>query len=358
MKKLLIVDDETSFLLSLQDGLQKYRDRFEVLTAEDGHTAIETLRDEPVDLLVTDLKLPGMNGFEILAWVSRHQPQLPVIVMSAFGTPEIEARLARMDTLQFLDKPLDLQVLEESIFAGLQPRDKSFIRGITLATFLQLMKAEKKTCTLKVTSEGQSAALYIRGGELIDAAYDDLSGLPAVLEIVSWNDAEIEMDGICRRQEDVIQMPMEQLLIEAFKRKDEAAEAAVQQEASRKARPHPAEPADPQIRALCQALNREAAVLEFALFNQDDQLECHNPGPCSLKDLHPEIFTSLLDPLPAEVNFGSFQSLLVQTSSRQRFLIFTVARRRVCARIKPGVKSAQLIRELTATLSAPVGSPP
>ena len=118
VKKVLIVDDEVSFLLSLKDGLSAHRETFEVLTAENGKQAVEILNNNPIDLLVTDLKLPEMDGFELLAWSSRHQPQLPVIVMSAFGTPDIEARLAGMDTLAFLDKPLDLETLEKGILKG------------------------------------------------------------------------------------------------------------------------------------------------------------------------------------------------------------------------------------------------
>jgi CheY-like chemotaxis protein len=224
MKKVLIVDDEASFLLSLKDVLKVHRDKFEIITAENGSVAVELLRDIRFDLLVTDLRMPEMNGFELLAWVSRHMPQLPVIAMSAFGTPEIEARLRKMDTIQFIEKPVDLPVLEKAIFNGLKAGGKSFIRGITLATFLQLINVEKKNCTLKIASSPSPAYLFVADGELIDAEYANMKGLEAALEVVSWCDAEIEMDGICRRQNDVVNMPLSHLLIEAFRIKDEAAE--------------------------------------------------------------------------------------------------------------------------------------
>ncbi len=224
MKNVLIIDDEKSFLLSLKDGLSKHKNTFQLFTAGNGCEAVDVLSSIAIDLLVTDLQMPEMNGFEVLAWVRRHQPQLPVIVMSAFGTSEIESRLAKTDTLQFLDKPLDLDMLEEAIFNGLNAEEKSFIHGITLATFLQLMKAERKTCTLKVTTSGRSAYLYFRRGELINAELDGLEGMPAALEVVAWDDAEIEMDAICPRQDDVINLPMEHVLMEAFRLKDEAVE--------------------------------------------------------------------------------------------------------------------------------------
>lgn len=232
MKKVLIVDDEASFLLSLKDVLKAHRDKFEILTAENGSVAVDLLRDNRFDLLVTDLRMPEMNGFELLAWVSRHQPQLPVIAMSAFGTPDIEARLRKMDTIQFIEKPVDLPVLEKAIFNGLKAGGKSFIRGITLATFLQLINVEKKNCTLKIAAPQGAAYLFVANGELIDAEYENMKGLAAALEIVSWSDAEIEMDGICRRQDDVVNMPLSHLLIEAFRIKDEAAEKLKREEAT------------------------------------------------------------------------------------------------------------------------------
>ena len=131
MKRVLIVDDEKSFLLSLKDGLSVHSDKFQVVTAENGREAVSVLQAMPVDLLVTDLKLPEMDGFELLAWVSREQKNLPVIVMTAFGTAAIEARLAKIGTLQYLEKPLDLNMLQESILNGLNTDEISYIHGIT-----------------------------------------------------------------------------------------------------------------------------------------------------------------------------------------------------------------------------------
>ena len=362
MKKILIVDDEKSFLLSLKDGLSVHSDKFQVLTAENGREAVDVLRSLPVDLLVTDLKLPEMNGFELLAWTSRHQPQLPVIVMSAFGTPEIEARLAKMDTLQFLDKPLDIHMLEEGIFNGLNAGGKSFIRGITLATFLQLMNVEKKNCTLKVSVSEQFAYLYIFRGELIDAEFGDLMGLDAALEVVGWNDAEIEMDGICRRQDDVINLSMAHLLIEAFKRKDEAAELvksglvgmeerlkgvsdSMSSPASGVRKPVE-NPADVARKRLVEVLSSLAPVQEYAIFGENSVLESMNSGRCSLEGVDPAVFEYLLDSLEGDLNFGPYRFVTFNSVSRNRYLLFRSRSFRVLAKLKAGTQSQQIVKEV------------
>ncbi|MDX2494677.1 MAG: response regulator [Desulfuromusa sp.] len=362
MKKILIVDDEKSFLLSLKDGLSVHSDKFQILTAENGREAIDVLRSLSIDLLVTDLKLPEMNGFELLAWTSRHQPQLPVIVMSAFGTPEIEARLAKMDTLQFLEKPLDLEMLEEGIFNGLNAGGKSFIRGITLATFLQLMKVEQKNCTLKVSVSAKSAYLYIHRGELIDAEYGALEGIEAALEIVGWDDAEIEMDGVCRRQNNVINMPMEHLLIDAFKRKDEAEElgkAALSTLPERlEALPEPQPPSPPseevksvipvdaEQQKIAEILTKLASVQEYAIFDKKSSLRGKNPGTCSLEDVDPVVFDNLLNSLGASLGFGGYNYIDFNSINRSRYLLFQGQQYYILAKLKPGSRAEQIVEKI------------
>ena len=363
MKKILIVDDEKSFLLSLRDGLSVHKDKFQIVTAENGREAVDVLRTMPIDLLVTDLKLPVMNGFELLAWTSRHQPQLPVIVMSAFGTPEIEARLAKMDTLQFLDKPLDIEMLEEGIFNGLNAGGKSFIRGITLATFLQLMKVEKKNCTLRVSNTQQSAFLYVYRGELIDAELGDISGLDAALEIVGWSDAEIEMDGICRRQEDVIQLPMEHLLIEAFKRKDEAAElgksdsedgetlvSGFLDQFSAVEAPAP-KPENVVCRSLGKVLSRLSSVQEYLVFDGEKKLVGQSSEECSLMGIDPVVFEPLLDNLAEDLHFGPYRFVTFNGANRYRYLLFESLEHSVLAKIKPGGQPKQVIAEVEGSIN-------
>jgi len=368
MKRVLIVDDEQSFLLSLRDGLKASRKNFQVLTAENGREAVAVLKTVPIDLLVTDLKMPVMDGFELLAWVSRQQPQLPVIVMTAFGTAEIETRLSKMSALQYLEKPLDLNMLRDAIYTGLQEEEKSYIRGITLATFLQLMAAEQKNCTLKVSSGGQSGHLFLRRGELLDAQYGELKGEAAALEIIAWENAEIEMDGVCRRQRQSIKRPMEHLLMEAFRLKDER---AVQEQETAPVDAGEGQPAAPapepvgglnepdsvslhellagsglqQGQLLRQALQELAAVQEYAIYAPDSQLEEKSSG-CSIAEFDPRIYSHLLEQIDAQVSLGIFSSLSFRTASRSRYLLFSCEERRVLTRLKPGSEPEQVLKEI------------
>jgi DNA-binding response OmpR family regulator len=221
VKNVLIVDDETSFLISLTDGLKDYSNDFNVITAENGKEAVEILQTIGIDLVVTDLKMPVMDGFELLSFLGNKYPAVPVVVMTAFGTPEIEDRTHELGAIQYIEKPLDFRDLAEKIYEGLAAGSKGHISGITLSSFLQLLEIEKKTCTLKITAEDQEGALYLSKGMLLNAETALLQGEEAAYEIVCWDNATIEISSGRKKRNKVIESTLSHILMEGFRRKDE-----------------------------------------------------------------------------------------------------------------------------------------
>jgi len=221
MKNILIVDDEKSFLLSLTDGLSSIASDFNVLTASNGVEAIEVLESVDVDLLVTDLKMPVMDGFQLIAYIASKHLDVPLIVITAFGTPELENKLHGMGALHYLEKPLDFNVLSDKIKELLADSAKGYISGITLPAFLQLLEIEKKTCTLNLKSNEHFGRLFFMNGVLIDAETGDLSGEAAAYKIVCWDDVNIGMMGGCSKTEKKINLPLNNILIDACRIMDE-----------------------------------------------------------------------------------------------------------------------------------------
>ena len=121
IREVLIVDDEEPLLLSIADGLSIYRKHFNLQTATNGADAVKVLKSSPViDLVVTDLSMPKMDGFELLAYMNRNYPKIPVILMTAFGTPKIEEIVSNMGIFRYLEKPLDINIIADNIFAALK----------------------------------------------------------------------------------------------------------------------------------------------------------------------------------------------------------------------------------------------
>lgn len=221
IKTVLIVDDEKLFLSSLKEGLLAFAEEFSVITANNGQKAIEKLNQQDVDLVVTDLKMPEMDGFQLLTQMIKDYPHIPVIVMTAFGTPDIEKNIEELEAFDYLEKPIDFQLLADKIRNGINKHSDGHLKGIMLFSFLQLLQVEKKTCVLKVKSQEKKGILYFLKGELIDASYNKSVGETAAFEIVCWEDAEIEIVKVSKKLHRRIAKPLQNILMEAAQKNDE-----------------------------------------------------------------------------------------------------------------------------------------
>lgn len=101
---ILVVDDDRSNRVTLERLLR--REGFSVLQAESGREAMEVLRERAVDLVLTDLKMPGMSGLDLLKAVRAIDPDIEVVVMTAYGTVEAAVEAMKEGAYDFVSKPL------------------------------------------------------------------------------------------------------------------------------------------------------------------------------------------------------------------------------------------------------------
>ncbi len=101
---ILVVDDEASIVDAMERVLRK--EDFEVLTAPDGRTALERIRQQPVHVVLTDLRMPGMTGEDLLKAVKSLAPEIEVVVMTAYGTIANAVDAMRYGAYDFVSKPL------------------------------------------------------------------------------------------------------------------------------------------------------------------------------------------------------------------------------------------------------------
>lgn len=109
MDTILVIEDKESMLDMLKQTLEA--EGYQVIAARDGAEGIKKLSDERIGLVLTDLKLPKKDGFEVLKAVKEDNPLLPVIVMTAFGTIEIAVKAVKQGAYDFLTKPFDIDHL-------------------------------------------------------------------------------------------------------------------------------------------------------------------------------------------------------------------------------------------------------
>ena len=202
MNRVLLVDDETSLLLSLKEGLSEFADQFVILTANSVREALAILEQEEIDLVVTDLRMPDLDGFALLAEMSAHYPTIPAIVMTAHANPENEDKLRDMPDVGLIEKPVDFDALTQRILDRLNaPKEEGSISGISLPNFLELLEREEKTCLLQISSSGgPSGLLLLNQGNIWNAVYEDLRGEEALFAMLSTKDVRLNFLKLPRKK--------------------------------------------------------------------------------------------------------------------------------------------------------------
>ncbi|MDF1578445.1 MAG: response regulator [Desulfurivibrionaceae bacterium] len=237
MKNILVVDDEETVLVTMVEWFAStFPDEdYNVLVANNGIEAVKTLSAHKINLMITDLNMPKMDGFELLAHMNNEYPPVPIIVISAFATPDIKNKAKNLGALHFIPKPFTSSDLEEIDFKKIlgdysrTDTGTGHVNGISLQSFLQLINLESKTCTLTIKSQGKTGIIYVDRGDLMNAKTGKLEGGEAAKEIISWNneDLNIDIDNNCPETEKKIKYTIMSLLMESARMADEkSAQAA------------------------------------------------------------------------------------------------------------------------------------
>lgn len=112
-KRLLIVDDDNSMRSILQEALEN--DHYDVSTAKDGEMALRMIDKYSFDLVITDLKMPGINGLELMQQVRKHHPDLGFIFITAYGTVEAAVSAMHEGAFDFITKPFSISQIEARV---------------------------------------------------------------------------------------------------------------------------------------------------------------------------------------------------------------------------------------------------
>ena len=226
IKNVLLVDDDTEMLHALKEGFKRYQESFAVLLAEDGLKAVEVLKQNIISLVVTDLKMPNMDGFELLAHIMQHYPDIPVNIITGYSTPEMEQLAREGGAVGYIAKPFLIENLARQILTTLRKESEGgTLHNISSGMFLQLIEMEQKTCTIRLEEKtgGNKGILFFSDGELFDARANNIQGEAAAHEIFSWEAVNLSIQNGCALKENKIQSDLQPLILEAMRRKDERA---------------------------------------------------------------------------------------------------------------------------------------
>lgn len=112
-EKVLLVDDEEEFVETLAERMRTRG--MDVSTSGSGVDALQLVEDEDFDVVVLDLKMPGIDGLDALKRIKRRRPEIQVVLLTGYATVEKGVEAIKEGALEFLEKPVDLASLTEAI---------------------------------------------------------------------------------------------------------------------------------------------------------------------------------------------------------------------------------------------------
>ena len=226
VKRVLVVDDEAALVRSIAAYLGSFGDDIEILTATSGEEGLRLLWEHPVDVLLTDVSMPGLDGISLVREAAKLRPGLRIIVMTAFGTPELEALAIREGAMRFVDKPVDLEELRNLIqlSAMVESGWAGMVGGLDLLDLAQLITLSGSTAVVHVGCGSESGVLVFRDRSVVHASAGAVQGEEAFYHMALWDGGTFQevLTADIGRYQGNIEMYATNLFMEAARRRDEA----------------------------------------------------------------------------------------------------------------------------------------
>jgi len=200
-QKILLLDDDEQMLDLYQELLKQLPSQPEVHVCNSGARALAVLESDSFTLLITDLRMPKMDGLQVLSIVRRKFPHLRIIVLTSVLDEEYRSRAYAQGVELFWQKPssgeevqqfqdcieslLDREIRHEGGFRGMQSK--------SLVDLIQLECLSRSSSVLHVTQAGLHGKIWVQNGEIIDSATANFTGEEAFKEILSWRSGNFEI---------------------------------------------------------------------------------------------------------------------------------------------------------------------
>jgi CheY-like chemotaxis protein len=253
-RRILILDDDQQFLDAYGRILARLPSRPEVRVATCATRAFTLLETEPFSLLITDLRMPKIDGFQVLLGARRRFPTLKTVAITGLGDQQYRARAYASGIDLYTEKPTtptEIRLFSECVDALLTQgsHDEGF-RGVQSKSLMDLIQIEclsQGSGLLRITRGSLEGRVWVDGGDVIDAELQDLHGEEAFKQIFGWKTGHFEILPGGAKRERTIFTPYESLLLDSAQTQDEttAADGA-------------GDPAEPQ--GMSRALQPLAAV--------------------------------------------------------------------------------------------------
>jgi CheY-like chemotaxis protein len=188
-KSILIVDDEESLTWGITKNLQKKYKDYKIYAMNSGEEALNMLKRLQFDLVISDIQMPGTNGLELLDYIKKNNPQVPVIMMSSLHTAELEKLENPNSGVYYFEKPFEIIEFKKAISRIFQKRStekKIKNENLTLDELINKNFQKKFNGFVTVKNTNKSGVLHFQGGEIIHAKTDEFEGELALINVLNW----------------------------------------------------------------------------------------------------------------------------------------------------------------------------
>jgi CheY-like chemotaxis protein len=223
--KVLVVDDEETLTWSMTKTLAKDKEKYELVIANTGSEALNVLEKVPIDVVVTDIKMPDIDGLELLSIIRNQYPSTKVIIMTAYGSPEVHKEATRRGSFFYVEKPFEISDIRTLILKALEEKRGGFVGQVVdlqLVDIIQMGCLGRFTMSLSVTKGNEEGLIYFKNGEIAHAEVGDLEGEKALFTMLGWNEGRFNSQMGISPPKETITDRWEHLLLEGTRRLDDA----------------------------------------------------------------------------------------------------------------------------------------
>jgi CheY-like chemotaxis protein len=232
--KVLLVDDNPMVLGMLQGALTPLSI---VSVAGDAADALLKAVDDPPDLLVSDYRMPGMDGYQLAQKLKGRPATASISVILLATKADISEKLSHHEPLDdFVEKPFFLKEATKRIkrvidkialekMAKTVPSDGVLRGSLTQMNVIDLMQSlemGRKSCLLTLTKEKEKCEVYFSEGQVTHAAYGELVGDPAVFRVLLWSGGNFQVDFEGKTSQQTTKLNTQGLLMEGLRLLDES----------------------------------------------------------------------------------------------------------------------------------------
>ncbi len=223
-KRVLIVDDEEDLTWSISKHLSKDKNKYELIAVNSAIEALKILEKLPIELVISDIRMPEMSGLDLLLEIRQTYPSTKVIIMTAYGSHEIQQQANERGCFKYIEKPFEIQDLRQMILNIVEEKRgfEGKISDLNLSDLIQMNCLGRLTNALHVKKDAYVGVIYFEDGNIIHSEVGDLKGEEAFYQILSWEGGSFSIEKGVKASEQTIVKGWQTLLLEALKRADES----------------------------------------------------------------------------------------------------------------------------------------